>query len=251
VDYAVKKNNFGDILNPIVIEHFTKRKTTRIASLYYEKPHLLGIGSVLNRATKYSNVWGSGFIKEQSFVVAPPNKILAVRGPKTRKRLLELNINCPEVFGDPALLMPEIYYPKIKKKYKLGIIPHYVDFNDKRLKLIKDDNVIIIDICNPNPLLVIDQLLECETIASSSLHGLIVSDAYGIPNVWVKFSDNVVGGNFKFHDYFQSISRATTQPYIINDEVNTVELFALSQKNVLNIDLNILVNTLKNEYRIT
>lgn len=248
MDYAVKKNNFGDILNPIVIEYFTNKKTTRVATVYSKKQHLLGIGSILNRANKHSVVWGSGFIKENSFLAEPPHKILAVRGPKTRERLLELDIKCPKIFGDPALLMPKIYKPIVKKKYKLGILPHYVDFNDERLKRINDDNVLVIDICNPNPLQVIDQLLLCENIASSSLHGLIISDAYRIPNVWIKLSEKISGGNFKFLDYFESISRKTTVPVVIDANINTDLLLKKSQNYNLTIDSELLIHQLKKHY---
>lgn len=248
MDYAVKKNNFGDILNPIVVEYLTGKKTKRVATAYTKKIHLLGIGSILNRANKNSIVWGSGFIKDESFIMAPPKKILAVRGPKTRKRLLELNIECPEIFGDPALLMSTIYNPKIEKKYKLGIIPHYVDFNDKRLKHLNDDSVLVIDICNPDPFRVIDQLLQCEKIASSSLHGLIVSDAYHIPNVWVRFSDKVVGGDFKFLDYFQSIDRATRTPYIIGETIAVKDLIDNCKINKVKLDLRPLIAQIKKVY---
>lgn len=249
MDYAVKKNNFGDILNPIVVEYLTGKKTKRIATAYTNKTHLLGIGSILNRANKNSIVWGSGFIKDKSFVMGPPKKILAVRGPKTRKRLLELNIECPEIYGDPALLMPNIYNPKIEKKYQLGIIPHYVDFNDERFKHMNDDDsVLVIDICNPDPLRVIDQLLQCEKIASSSLHGLIVSDAYGIPNAWVKFSDKVVGGDFKFLDYFQSIDRATKTTYDIGENIIIKDLIDNCNLNKVKLNLRPLMAQIKKEY---
>ncbi|WP_081212172.1 polysaccharide pyruvyl transferase family protein [Salegentibacter sediminis] len=248
IDYAVKKNNFGDILNPIVVEYLTDKKTKRVATAYTNKTHLLGIGSILNRANKNSIVWGAGFIKDKSFVIGPPKKILAVRGPKTRKRLLELNIECPEIYGDPALLMPNIYNPKIDKKYKLGIIPHYVDFNDDRLKHINDDNVLVIDICNPDPFLVIDQLLRCEKVASSSLHGLIVSDAYGIPNAWIKFSDKVVGGDFKFLDYFQSIDRATKTPYDIGENIIIKDLIDNCNLHKVRLNLRPLTAQIKKEY---
>ena len=56
-----------------------------------------------------------------------PKKILSVRGPLTRKRLLELDYECPETYGDSGMILPYFYYPEIKKKYKLGIIPHYID----------------------------------------------------------------------------------------------------------------------------
>ena len=47
-------------------------------------------------------------------------------------------------------------------------------------------------------------------IVSSSLHGLIVSDAYKIPNVWIQFYNNIRGDNTKFYDYFKSVNRKDT-----------------------------------------
>jgi hypothetical protein len=39
-------------------------------------------------------------------------------------------------------------------------------------------------------------------VISSSLHGLIVADSLGIPNVWLRLSPDVLGGDYKFKDYY-------------------------------------------------
>ena len=53
----------------------------------------------------------------------------------------------------------------------------------------------------------IADLTSCELIFSSSLHGLIVADSFGIPNIHMELSDKLVGGNFKFEDYYSSVDK--------------------------------------------
>ena len=50
----------------------------------------------------------------------------------------------------------------------------------------------------------VDELVSCEMIFSSSLHGLIIADAYNIPNRRVIFGNKLIGGDFKFNDYEES-----------------------------------------------
>ena len=63
----------------------------------------------------------------------------------------------------------------------------------------------------------IDTICACDVILSSSLHGLIISDAYAIPNVWIKLSDKVEGNGFKFKDYFLSVQRNTVEPIVVKN----------------------------------
>src|SRR5690606_5814540 len=63
----------------------------------------------------------------------------------------------------------------------------------------------------------VDRVCECEVIASSSLHGLIVADAYEIPRVWLKLSDNILGGEFKFLDYFSTTDVPDLSPMLLGN----------------------------------
>lgn len=241
VSWDAHRDNFGDILTPYIVEYFTDKKIHRISSkLFRFYSHFFVIGSILQKSRKTTNVWGSGFISSEAHCFQTPQKVYAVRGPKTREKLLKDGIECPEVYGDPALLMPEIYQPKqaIKKSYKLGIIPHYVDKKHPWLEQFKDnENIKIIDVQQKNPLKVIDDMLSCEKVISSSLHGIIVADAYQIPSLWISFSDKVLGEGFKFQDYFLSVGRAEKKPHVIKNTTSVEELLNSFEEYAISIDL--------------
>jgi pyruvyltransferase len=239
-----KGTNFGDAINPILINKLFNCKVMWVDYKYFPFKYLVGIGSVLQKANKNSFIWGTGFISDSSICYEKPFKIFAVRGPKTRKKLLELGIDCPEVYGDPALLLPKIYTPKVSKKYKLGIIPHYMDMQNKVLDKFKEnDSILIIDIKNPNHFQFIDLLYSCEKIASSSLHGLIVADAYGIPSLWIELSNKVKGNGFKFLDYFESVGRMEKESFKLKENVLFEDIFNQFREYKIKIDLDKLINS--------
>ena len=235
--------NFGDELNPWLYNKITGIEPINSNKIYNytNKTTYSCIGSILdNSKTKNMIVWGSGFMKADSKFIHPPREITAVRGPLTREKVLDLGIDCPEVYGDPALLLPKFYNPKIEKKYKLGIIAHYIDKNHENYKkLISSipDDILIIDI-EGDIEEVIDNILSCEKVASSSLHGVIVSDAYSIPSVQLKFSDDVVGGSFKFKDYMASVNRQYKKPLVIENNTSINDIFASFYNYDFDIDLN-------------
>jgi pyruvyltransferase len=236
--------NFGDAINPILIEKIFNKKVCWVHHLYYPKTYLMGIGSILQKANSNAIIWGTGFISNDCVLKEKPKKIYAVRGPKTRQRLLELGIECPEVYGDPALLLPLIYKPTIQKKYKLGIIPHYVDKQSPILDKFKNNaEILIIDIKNKEHFEFIDLLLSCEKVASSSLHGIIVADAYQIPSIWIELSNNVKGNGFKFLDYFASVKRKEELPFILNDKITEKMIYNQFCEYKIDINLSKLMNS--------
>lgn len=240
LSYDQHRKNFGDILSPIIANHYGIKKIKRISKRkckFYD--HYFMIGSILQRSTSHSIIWGSGFIAADVECSEIPKKVLAVRGPSTREKLLQAGIDCPEIYGDPALLMPEIYSgDHIKTEYKLGIIPHYLDKKDEALQKFRNHpEVNIIDIQNNNPLQVIDEMLKCEKIVSSSLHGIIVADAYNIPSVWVQFSIPLEGGDFKFQDYFRSVQRSVSGVLKFNDFKSLDDITKVFKPYQINIDL--------------
>ena len=92
-----------------------------------------------------------------------------------------------------------------EKKYFVGITPHLLDKKEEIFEKMLEyyPNSKIIDVQNESKQ-VLKEISMCEYIISTSLHGLIVADSYGIPNCWCEISDRVQGEGFKFHDYFSS-----------------------------------------------
>jgi pyruvyltransferase len=234
--------NWGDHINPYIIEKMTGKRV--LQSTFGWTEHLLAIGSILRNANRNSIIWGSGFISKTSKFRGRPKKIAAVRGPLTGQRLIELGCKDPEIYGDPALLMPRFYNPQVAKQHKIGLVAHYAEKNDPIVEYLISLGVSPVDIQLPVETFV-DELCKCETIISSSMHGLIAADAYGIPNRWLMLSDKLVGGEFKFQDYYNAIGVFGEAP------VKTPELFsidnlealiALTSKKEIQLDLDKLHN---------
>lgn len=231
-----KEYNFGDQVNPYLIPKLFGVNVKWIDPSKNIKKYF-AIGSILAKATSQTIVWGSGLISDSVRLTGRPI-ILSVRGPLTRSRLRVMGLSVPEVYGDPALLLPTVYSPKVDKKFKLGIIPHYVDKNSNFIKSMKNrPSTKIIDVQERNIETTIKDMLSCDLVISSSLHGIIVADAYGIPNIWVKISDGIVGGNFKFNDYFSSVNRSKKVPVIANSELNIDRLVSSYTPEIAKIDL--------------
>lgn len=195
--------NFGDTLTPIILEHFTKRKVRLMRR--NDTGKLLGIGSIMVALRENDVVWGTGTNRDRKMRAPKGTKFVAVRGPITRSKIIGAKV--PEIYGDPALLLPLIYNPKVKKTHKIGYLPHYVDKIHVLSKYAMMDGYCkYIDI-QADWQTVINEVLSCEKIIASSLHGIICAEAYGIPAQWAVYSDKIRGGDLKYQDYFLGTDR--------------------------------------------
>jgi hypothetical protein len=148
-------------------------------------------------------VWGSGII-DRADTFERPLRIHSVRGPITRDRCLSLGYPCPPVYGDPAILLPLLLPPgEESASGVVGVIPHFEDFSIASELLAHSEGIRLIDVTMPVER-VVSQIASCEVTVSSSLHGLVVSHAYGKPSCWVEFSDKLQGDSSKFEDHFKS-----------------------------------------------
>jgi pyruvyltransferase len=227
--------NWGDALSPVLVELLSGRSVVHVAGLHHHRH--LAIGSILGGANERAEVWGSGFISADERIRGGAPVVHAVRGPLTRDALIKQGVDCPEIYGDPALLLPRFFDPNVEKSYRVGVIPHYIDKGHPWLNRIRQERrALIIDI-EAGIAEFVRAVKSCEAILSSSLHGLICADAYGIPNAQIKLSDNVVGGDFKFNDYRFSIGGDRRRAIVITETTKLSAAAAAVEQNELNIDL--------------
>jgi len=216
--------NFGDCINKVFFDLLTGQKMNYNRN--HNTPYYHCTGSIFRVVNEHSIVYGTGFMSAFDDVGAPPNShflnkvykvpkhIISVRGPLTRKKLLDMGVSCPENYGDPLILFPLIYNNnKITViKGKIGIIPHYSDQDNSNMNILvsnlqKTNPVEMINVCTGyeyKPF--IDAIQSCEYIISSSLHGMMMGLVYKKKTVLIEFSNKVVGHLFKFNDFFASIN---------------------------------------------
>lgn len=226
--------NWGDALSPILVKWLSGREVVPAQALYNDR--YLVIGSILESANERSEVWGSGFIRDGQTTRGRPKAVHAVRGPLSRQLLLTQGVACPEIYGDPALLLPMFMDPDVKKKYSVGVIPHYVDKPQACLtECRRDPEILVIDIESGIEEFV-RAVKSCDLILSSSLHGLICADAYGVPRSRIRMSDAVLGGDFKFRDYGLSVGELDPKAINIDGIGDLRKAARLAVKAPMNLD---------------
>ncbi len=199
--------NWGDHISGEIVAHFSG-ETPPVCTDPLVAGKTLIVGSVMSHSMPGDCVWGAGCIAPGKTGYSRGElDIRAVRGPLTLNELRKCSNITPVPFGDPALLMPQMHtLPANQTTHEYGLIPHWIDSDLAVVERLKALGVKIIDIRQPTQSLILD-IASVKKILSSSLHGLIISDAFGVPNARVKLSSNVIGGDFKFIDYCLSVRR--------------------------------------------
>ncbi len=204
--------NFGDIISLKLVERIVDGPLRIwIKGQKLEEKKLLASGSLLFFARNNDVIWGTGTNAKV------PNKkdykfdtldVRAVRGPLTRKFLRDtFQIDCPEIYGDPALLFP-YFFPEFQRKenptYDYLIIPHFSE--EDHFPKEECENVVY----STEPWAeVLEKILDSRFVISSSLHGIILAEAYGIPaRLIVLKGDEPM---FKYMDYYLGTNRPNFQ----------------------------------------
>ncbi|OOE95163.1 hypothetical protein BZG78_15235 [Salinivibrio sp. MA351] len=198
-------NNFGDIIGPLIVKEVLKKESIVNNRFSLLSRRLLTVGSILHFAKNRDTIWGTG---RNGKIPYSSHKfrdldVRAVRGPLTREFLTKKNINCPEVYGDPALLLPLLFESlqneSEEKRYDLTIIPNLNDFD-----LFDDYTQNLID---PRDDLkyIIKRIAKSRFVIGSSLHAIIVAESLGIPARLIQGRSEP---DFKYEDYYLGTGRS-------------------------------------------
>ena len=222
--YYAKVPNMGDVLNKDIIEKCFGYKVERRSYLTGE---LSGIGSGLGNYTyeeeKWKNalkaisgvlfpkayIWGTGFVRykeKDTRFYKPKTHVCAVRGALSKKRIeamLGRPIDVP--MGDAGILASALLDQMPKKRYEVGIVAHYKEQDELAFRELLEQypGSHFIDV-RKTPIEVTEEIAQCDTVISSSLHGLIIADSLRVPNLHVVVTDNLLGDGFKFDDYYSA-----------------------------------------------
>lgn len=239
-DFA--SNNLGDELSPVIFDFMCKYYNVNNLSKIKTTQNLYSLGSIIFMGFHNATIWGSGVPYEPFFKTAFFHRsffrkldIRCVRGPVTKKILEKLGHKCPEAYGDPAVLLPLIYKSSFTtKKRKFLFIPHYSTENLYLSHFNQDD---ILSMNTNDYKSVVDKICSSEKVISTSLHGIILAESYGIPAIFMQ--DRAKALNCKYEDWYESTNRALVVSHSVEDA---------KKINVDIPDLSDMRNTLMNTF---
>ncbi|MET0339526.1 MAG: polysaccharide pyruvyl transferase family protein [Polyangiales bacterium] len=194
--------NFGDHLARVVVAQLLATHQRTLDDETRTRARMLAIGSILHFAQDGDVVWGSGVngkMPEETFT-ARRLDVRAVRGPLTAAFLRRRGIEAPSVFGDPALLLPHLLGGRFRatRSVPYVFVPNFHD-----LPLVAHEPHVVSPLDGWNR--VVARILDARLVLASSLHGLIIAEAFGIPARWVRLSETE--HPFKYQDYYLGTGR--------------------------------------------
>ncbi len=201
--------NFGDALSAVMVALVGGKPVRRVP--FRSKSKRMAAVGTIGHGFEGGEVWfwGTGCsdkrnpsapAAERVAYAPPPNSrffVRATRGPVS-ERLLNGGARGSGVYGDPVWLLPRFYRPKIEKKWKLGAILHLSELSDRSYEARPHDHLMryaippelaadirlittVTAIGVPPLQAKIDEILACERIVSTSLHGMVIAESYGVP----------------------------------------------------------------------
>lgn len=193
--------NFGDDLTPWLLPRLG------IAPIHREpaEAKLIGVGSILEfLPTNWDGaVWGSGLMNDQPFPLSRATP-LAVRGRLTAERIGAQD-SC--ALGDPGILVSR-FLPRSRPRWDVALVPHGHHRNHSDFLQLASSRHVSVRVVNVHQgaARAVKEIASACVVVTTSLHGLVTADSYGIPVVWTTLEPSLGGGDFKFRDYESAIT---------------------------------------------
>lgn len=214
------KENFGDRLSADVVAHVSGRP---VAWAPADEAELFAVGSILAHARQGLKhgadravrpwVWGTGLMAPLKTDFLEKIRIAALRGPLTVALLDQPDLP----LGDPGLLAAEALGKRPEATDRIGLVLHMSQRLSPALaeRIRTDGRFRLINVRDPDHMAVVAAIGSCRHVISSSLHGLIVADSFGVPNTWLDARGIHKCAALKFHDYAISVGRVLGRPIAI------------------------------------
>ena len=241
--------NFGDLIGPWLVSSLTGKRPVNVRGTLAHPGAIMSVGSVINMLERPGyNIWGSGLLAPlhsgtvRRLRARKPKRVAAVRGRLTRQELVRgMGWDVPEVYGDPALLLPRIFQPQASaQRAEPVFIPHY-----KHKALLPpglDRDITVIDV-ERDAQSVVSEIAMASHVVATSLHGLIVAQAYGVPWTWLQIEGQELAGDyFKFEDFFSTLDTDSVSRFSLAPEMLSGAALAAAVQRAtvpaLNVDLD-------------
>ncbi|MBU1263767.1 MAG: polysaccharide pyruvyl transferase family protein [Gammaproteobacteria bacterium] len=204
-----KRINVGDYLSKVIVSEVLSLRDLEIQDKKDKSKRLFAIGSILHFAKSKECVWGSGvnWKLDSAMHRFTGLDVRAVRGPLTRDYLIRRAISVPEIYGDPALLMPLFFPADLLRSEARGSVPYLVipHLHEPAEKFGAYGEHVLLPTCKPAKF--VAELLRARLVISSSLHGIILAEAYGIPALYLEMGNGE--SRLKYDDYYYGTGRMT------------------------------------------
>ena len=203
------QRNLGDGISPTIVEYALQQRGLSLNTPIDGKRHLYAMGSIIFMGHQNATIWGSGLLTAPSVMrgilhhkMLRKLDIRSVRGPYTRKALQSIGHACPEVYGDPGVLLPLLYSPPKEKNLDYLIIPHVS--MEKYVRERYPDECIA-SMATDDYKKVADKICSAKKVIASSLHGIIFAETYQVPAVF--YQDRPEKYSFKYADWYEGTGR--------------------------------------------
>lgn len=229
--------NVGDCLAPVIYDYIIKYYNLDENTHKKRTIHLMTVGSIIGIKSYDAVIWGAGIhLQENIYNMMRKRKIVeydirAVRGPLTRQILMGSGYECPQVYGDPAILMPQIYCKQeiSEKKYPISVVIHLNQKYQKRKEL------HYIEIKTDDYKGFIDEICNSSLVIASSLHAIILAESYGVPAIFLL--EGVEKEIIKYYDWYYSTGRYSVSVARSLDEALKMEPMPLPDLEKMRTEL--------------